>query len=121
MCLTISDWGAGSEIANFYDYHFIMTFAISVVSCAFGITNFLKAGPCKFLPSGSGKLDGYVSIGTPLVMLIAIGALVGKGLLLPVIADEGAAGLSFLKVSIWMGLNIIPQITYVSVLSAGFK
>ena len=71
------------------------------------------------VPHTSGFLDGFVSLGFPAVMFSIIATFVGKGLLLPVVADSfgvssGAGGLVFPKVAMWMALNLLPQFLYVS-------
>ena len=42
---------------------------------------------------------------------------VGKGFMLPVVADGGGGGLILSKVAMWMALNLLPQFIYVSTIS----
>ena len=69
------------------------------------------------LPHNSGFLDGFVSLGLPAVMFSIIATFVGKGFMLPVVADGGGGGLIFSKVAMWMALNLLPQFIYVSRIS----
>ena len=117
LCLAVSEGTRTNSIVDFKrrDTLFIMTFATSVFSGGLGIAKFLKVGPCKFLSSKSGYLGGFVSLGTPFVVLSIITALVGKGLMLPVIAFDRRLGLSFHKVAVWIALNLVPQLCYVSI------
>ena len=70
------------------------------------------------VPSTSGFLDGFLSLGFPAVVFSVIATLVGKGLLLPVVADGGwGGGLIFSKVAMWVALNLLPQLIYVSTIS----
>ena len=87
------------------------TLALSIFSGGFGIAKFMKTGPCKMVPNTSGFLDGFIRLGFPAVMFSIIATFVGKGLLLPVFAD-GAGGLLFSKVAMWMALNLLPQFIY---------
>ena len=67
------------------------------------------------VPTTSGFLDGFVSLGFPALVVSVIATLVGKGLLLPAVADiRGPGGLAFYKVAMWMALNLLPQFIYVS-------
>ena len=106
MCLIVSD---NSFISDYVAF----TIIISALSGGFGIAKFLKTGPCKIIPSSSGFLDGFVSLGFPAVVLSAIATLLGKGLMLPVVV-EGTKGIIFANVVMWMGFNLIPQMVYVS-------
>ena len=75
------------------------------------------------VPSTSGFLGGFLSLGFPAVVFSVIATSVGKGLLLPVVADGGedgdpeGGGLIFSKVAMWMALNLLPQLIYVSTIS----
>ena len=93
----------------------LLTFASSVFSAGFGIAKFLKTGPCKIIPSNTGFLDGFVGLGFPVVALSIIATLLGKGFMLAIVAsDFGQGGLKFTKVVMWVGLNWIPSLIYVS-------
>ena len=100
-----------------------ITLAVSIFSGSFGIAKFMKTGPCKMVPSTSGFLDGFLSLGFPAVVFSVIATCVGKGLLIPVVADGGedggpeGGGLIFSKVAMWMALNLLPQLIYVSTIS----
>ena len=97
---------------NGYDYDFIVfyiTLSTSFFSSAFGITNFLKLGPCRILPK-KGFCGGF-----PLVMLSVGSVLVSKGI----------SATIYLKISsnisgwdpvpeVWMLFNILPQVIHVS-------
>ena len=75
----------------------------------------MKTGPCKMVPITGGFLDGFVSLGFPAVMFSVIATFIGKGFMLPVVADGGGGGLIFSKVAMWMALNLLPQFIYVSI------
>ena len=95
-----------------------VTLALSIFSGGFGIAKFMKTGPCKMVPSTSGFLDGFVSLGFPAVVFSVIATIVGKGLLLPVVSqDVQNWSLSVSKVAMWMALNLLPQFIYVSTIS----
>ena len=91
----------------------MLTLATSIASGGFGIAKFLKSGPCKIIPSDGRFLDGFVSLGLPAVVLSILATILGKGFLLPVVADNGPE-LSFLRVLMWIGLNLVPPFLYVS-------
>ena len=97
---------------------FVLTFASSVLTGAFGISKFLKCGPCKLLNNDSGFLNGFVNIGFPAVIWSNLVSLLGKGILLPIIAAPNPlrsdAVFHYSKISIWMALNLAPQFVYVS-------
>ena len=88
---------------------------LSVISGGLGIAKFLKTGICKIIPRKSGYFDGLVSLGFPAVVFSIIVTFVGKGLLLPVVAYKKGEGLIFSKVAMWVGLNLVPQFSYVSI------
>ena len=90
------------------------TLALSIFSGGFGIAKFMKSGPCKMVPSTSGFLGGFVSLGFPAVLVSVIATFVGKGLMLNAVAEDGPRGIAFYKVAIWMALNLLPQFIYVS-------
>ena len=93
---------------------FRLAFATSIFSGGFGIARFLKAGPCKMIPSNSGFLDGFVGLGLPAVVLSVLATLLGKGILLPVMAEDDRRELSFAKAVMWLGINLVPSMIYVS-------
>jgi hypothetical protein len=96
---------------------FLVSLVISIFSGGFGIAEFMKTGPCKMIPSTSGFIDGFVSLGFPAVVFSIIATFVGKGLSLTVVALDGGAGLIFSKAAMWMALNLLPQFIYVSTIS----
>ena len=101
MHILLTIWALDSHFIpdSGYDYDFIVfyiTFSTSVVSSTFGITNFLKSGPCRILPK-----NGFCG-GFPLVMLSIGSTFVGK-------AAGGWAG-----VVVWTLSNILPQVIHVS-------
>ena len=84
---------------------------------AFGVAKFMKLGPCKIIPKESGFMIGFASLGFPAVATSIIMALLGKALMLPVeIAPnperEGDL-FRYRRISIWMALNLAPQLIYV--------
>ena len=107
ICLLVSNSNTISGSVPF-------TLALSIFSGGFGIAKFMKTGPCKMVPSTSGFLYGFVSLGFPAMVFSVIATFVGKGLLLPAIAYGGPKGLIFSKVAMWMALNLLPQFIYVS-------
>ena len=106
MCLIVSN-------NSFISGYVAFTIISSVLSGGFGIAKFMKTGPCKMVPSTTGFIDGFVSLGFPAVVLSVIATVLGKGLMLPVVV-EGADGIIFANVVMWMGFNLLPQMVYVS-------
>ena len=110
LAYSISDGG-------WLGWGFLVSLVISIFSGGFGIAEFMKTGPCKMIPSTSGFIDGFVSLGFPAVVFSVIATFVGKGLMLNAVAEDGPRGIAFYKVAIWMALNLLPQLIYVSTIS----
>ena len=53
------------------------------------------------VPITGGFLDGFVSLGFQAVVFSVIATFVGKGFMLPVVADGGGGGLILSKVAMW--------------------
>lgn len=117
LAYSISDGG-------WLGWGFLVSLVISIFSGGFGIAEFMKTGPCKMIPSTSGFIDGFVSLGFPAVVFSIIATFVGKGLSLTVVALDGGAGLIFSKAAMWMALNLLPQFIYACCIlwaTLGFK
>ena len=60
---------------------YMLTLISSIFTAAFGITKFLKLGPCRFLPS-KGCLGGYFTCSFVLVMMNVVLNIIGPPILL---------------------------------------
>jgi hypothetical protein len=116
-----------------------LSFALSVMSAAFGITKFLKVGPCRLLPYGR------MSFGLFLVLLNIAACLVGKGVSMftidfgrnrtrifrpsdgsvVIVSESSKPTLQSLYVVLaWICINILPQMLFAFILiwkTAGLK
>ena len=88
---------------------FLITLSSSIFCAAFGITKFLKSGPCR-LVSDEGFGGGFVKLGFLLAMVNVCSILLSKGFLVllfgHIIHDLPAIGA-------WIGINYIPHLIYV--------
>ena len=76
----LSDEGScDSPINGLRDPHFIITFVSSVINAAFGISKFLRSGPCRFIRSDT-FLMGFGTLSYLLLFLNIATTLVAKGL-----------------------------------------
>ena len=110
LCLILTNTSKGPTPQSVF-----ISLALSIFSGGFGIAKSMKTGPFKMVPITGGFLDGFVSLSFPAVMFSVIATFVGKGFMLPVVADGGGGGLIFSKVAMWMALNLLPQFIYVSI------
>ena len=107
---------------------FIVTLATSIFSTAFGISKFLKSGPCRLVPN-EGFGGGFGTLGFILLFLSVAFSLASKGILLAISGIDGLEGIvladnssvarrdGWSKVDAifaWGGLNLAPQFVYVS-------
>ena len=96
---------------------------ISFLTLSFGMTKYLKCGPCRIVPN-EGRLGGYGECGFILLYLKSFLTILQKiniPLFLFITTSMGAnnnsmiSGLSFnAGVGIWIGLNVGSQFIYVS-------
>ena len=63
---------------------FIVSLVSSIMSASFGITKFLKVGPCRLLANSNKCLNGYASIGFILLFLNTFSTIVSKGWMLAI-------------------------------------
>ena len=125
LCLWLQE---NKLIADGNQTFFIVTLATSIFSTAFGISKFLKSGPCRLVPN-EGCLGGYGTLGFILLFLSVTSNLASKGILLGISGIDGLEGIvlpdnssvarrdGLSKVNAifsWVGLNIAPQLVYVS-------
>ena len=106
---------------------FIVTLATSIFSTSFGISKFLKSGPCRLVPN-EGCLGGFGTLGFILLFLSVAFSLASKGILLAISGIDGLEGIVVANSSVarrdgwskvdaifaWGGLNLGPQFVYVS-------
>ena len=86
---------------------FWVTFVTSVLSAGFGLTKFLKLGPCRLL-------GGYGKISFLLVMLNMIGVLVIKGFSLALVRSVfERSHQKLMAVFVWIASCLIPGFIYV--------
>ena len=95
------------------DEVFYMTFFTSVLTGSFGISKFLKAGPCQIIRNDS-FLMGFGTLGYLLLLMNIACTLVGKGLVLVVYIDDGPGSVGLRLGMGLMLLNFIPQLLHVS-------
>ena len=96
----------------------ILTFSLSVISAANGITKFMSVGPCRLIPYDK------VNVGFLLVLLSNGACLAGKGFLLGTTWSWVTAGRSTTpedqaaedarKVGVWVSLSLLPSLMFVS-------
>ena len=84
---------------------FIVTFVTSILSAGFGLTKFLKLGPCRLL-------GGYGKISFLLVMLNIIGVLLCKGFCL-VVVNNSLSTNRLIRIIIWICTCLMPGFIYV--------
>ena len=114
ILLVIWAIGSGSSCnpVDGYDPLFMTTFATSVMTASFGISKFLKSGPCHIIRNDS-HLMGFGTLSYILLLTNIIITLVGKGLIFPLyLYGPGQKGL----ILVVMTLNFIPQFLHVSLL-----
>ena len=106
---------------------FIVTLTTSLFSTAFGISKFLKSGPCRLVPN-EGCLGGFGTLGFILLFFSVAFSLASKGILLAISGIDGLEGIVVANSSVarrdgwskvdaifaWGGLNLAPQFVYVS-------
>ena len=106
-----------NTLVSYGDSLFLITFVTSVFSSAWGMTMYLKLGPCRILPK-----NGFCG-GFPLVMLSVGSTLVGKGLSFAAVAivvyfcvdSSHVVNTKNALFGIWILFNILPQVIYVSI------
>ena len=87
----------------------ILTFSLSIISAAFGITKFMSVGPCRLIPYDK------INIGFLLVLLSNASCLGGKGFLLAASIKAGRKGEDYaIKVGYWVTLSLLPSLMFVS-------
>ena len=92
------------------DVLFDVTLVTSVLSAGFGLTKFLKLGPCRLL-------GGYGKISFLLVMLNMIGVLVIKGFSLALVRSVfERSHQKLMAVFVWIASCLIPGFIYVRTL-----
>ena len=102
---------------------FWIAFGSSVFTAAFGIAKVLKVGSCRLVPN-EGLLGGYAQLGFILLFINILFTFMTKGLLLGftgflfVFSSTSKSAYSLLQiVGIWIGLNVLPQFLYVSIIT----
>ena len=91
--------------------HILPTYTLSVFSAAFGITKFLKAGPCRLIPYDK------INFGLSFLLILNIGShIIGKGISLAgsLTFSQYFHGYISLAVTTWICLSLLPQMIFVS-------
>ena len=114
VLLLISFWSLNESVLGVYNPLFWVTFVTSILSAGFGLTKFLKLGPCRLL-------GGYGKISFLLVMLNMIGVLVIKGFSLALVRSVyWRYNQSLAAVIIWISSCLIPGFIYVRAIIARY-
>ena len=80
LVIWVLDGGYGCHSAVQAGPHFITTFVTSVITASFGISKFLKSGPCRFIRSDT-CLMGFGTLSYILLFLNIAATVVVKGLI----------------------------------------
>ena len=91
--------------------HIAPTYTLSVFSAAFGITKYLRAGPCRLIPYDK------INFGLSFLLILSIGShIIGKGISLSGSLSmlENFQGYISLAVTTWICLSLLPQMIFVS-------
>ena len=92
------------------NFQFMGTFLLSICSCCFGLTRFLKNGPMTLVPKN--KYGASFCAILPIVTAFSF----GKGAILGVfVAFARFRGLLAGSIAIWFGLCLLPHFVYVSI------
>ena len=83
----------------------ILTFSLSIISAAFGITKFMSVGPCRLIPYDK------INVGFFLVLSCNATCLVGKGCLLAL--SLNGPDIYAVKVGYWVTLSLLPSLMFV--------
>ena len=89
---------------------FITTFATSVLTASFGISKFLKSGPCHIIRNDS-YFMGFGTLSYILLLINIIATLVGKGIIYLFYLNHANSDGKQMAI---MTLNFIPQFLHVS-------
>ena len=106
VLLLISFWSLNDKVLGLDNPLFWVTFVTSILSAGFGLTKFLKLGPCRLL-------GGYGKISFLLVMLNIIGVLLTKGFCLWIVISYHNWTTDKIIVIIWICACIMPGFIYV--------
>ena len=101
--------GTGSEHSSGL---FFATLATSVLTASFGISKFLKSGPCHIIRN-DGCWMGFGTLSYILLLINIIATLVGKGFIFPIYLDGPGSG-GYITVIKIIALNFLPQFLHVS-------
>ena len=108
---------AGCDLIDAWDPIFITSFATSALTAAFGMSKFLKTGPCHIIRNDS-YLMGFGTLTYVLLIINIIATFVGKAFIFPLYIGGWRWGKDHINRQ-WMAimtLNFIPQILHVSFL-----
>ena len=92
------------------NFQFMGTFLLSICSCCFGLTRFLKNGPMTLVPRSKYGASFWAILPT------VTASFFGKGAILGVLVSFSAHDRSLLagSIAIWFGLCLLPHFVYVS-------
>ena len=111
--IACTSWGQNYKKYG-VDFNAFFTFSTSILSAAFGISKFIKSGPCHILKSDS-FLMGFATLSYILVLGNIIATFLSKAFLiifyLSYKYDDGNIDLQRIAI---LSLNYIPQLVHVS-------
>ena len=89
----------------------LLTFSLSVLSAAFGMSRFFNVGPCRLVPYGK------MNVGFIFLVISIATCLVGKGFALALAggATKNHKGNFMAAISLWIGLSLVPQLLFVRI------
>ena len=91
---------------------FLITLSSSIFCAAFGITKFMKTGPCRLVSDG-GFGGGFVKLGFLLAMVNVCSILLSKGFLVLLFGHIFGPSHDLPAIGAWIGINYIPHMIYV--------
>ena len=103
----------GQDNLSFSDYFLWISFALSILSAAFGIAKLLKNGIIKLVRK-DGKMGGYCTPGFILVMLTVACNIIGKGIWIVLGFFDGTESQRVTAAQIWVLVCLLPQFLLVT-------
>ena len=110
IVIKLGDFIENNEIVEVWNLQTTITFCLSVLTAALGITKFLKVGPCRLLPYDK------INLGFFLLTLNIACCLIWKGIFLGFVLTRTDVMSDTYSVMLWISVSILPQMTLVSYL-----